>query len=390
MKTTSLIKIITFPLLILSLAIAILIFLQNIRTPWLHFSYQTESFLTGRLDVDPLSFDKHDYIIKDSKFYWHQGPFPSILLLPFQSFFGIELSQGITQLSLVIILCIILFKLAILKGFNFLDSFYLMTVFLLGSTIAGLIVDPKSWFFSQIVAVTLLILLILELENTRRWWLIGVLEAMLIATRFTSGFIIFALLFLIYKEKKLLNIFLFLLPVLTTLLLLVWFNYARFGNPLDTGYLTNDVGGYLSPLRDLGFFSIQHLPTNFYYYFLASVEPISSSIGVHLEFPFIKYNGWGLSLLLVAPFFLYSLKSLRQSSAYLKSLWAVVAITLFTLLIYFAPGWVQFGPRYTADFLPILYLLLLYGLKPKLTIFQITLITASCLFNIYLLSYSIF
>lgn len=392
----NLIDLISLSILTLVVIIAIFVFTSNFNTPWKHFSDQTQSFLKGRLDVDPLSFDKHDYVIQDGKYYWPQGPFPSVLLIPFQLFFGTKLNQGTAQLLLISILCISLFKLARLKKFNILDSLYLVIVFLLGSTLVGLIIDPKSWFFSQVTTVTTLSLLILELESSRRWWLIGVLESILIATRFTSGFIIFALIFLLYKEKrdlrrKLMNLFFLSLPIFVSGLLLVWFNYARFGNLFNNGYFTNDVGGYLSPLRDMGFFSLQHFPTNFHYYFLASVNPITSNIGVHLKFPFIKYNSWGLSLFLVAPFFLYSLRSLKKSSSYLRSLWIVVVITLFTLLIYYAPGWVQFGPRYTADFMPILYLLILNSLTPpKLTNFQKIVIVFSCLFNIYLLSSPIF
>ena len=389
-------KFINFSILVVVLVVAASIFLLNINTPWQHFSDQTQSFLQGRLDVNPLSFDKHDYVIKDGKYYWHQGPFPSVLLIPFQLLFGIKFNQGIAQLILIIVLSISLFKLARLKKFDILDSLYLVTVFLLGSTVIGLIVDPKSWFFSQVTAITTLTLLILELESSRRWWLIGILEAVLITTRFTSGLIIFALVFLFYKEKSLLerrliNLSLFLLPIFVSGFLLILFNYARFGNPLDNGYLTNDVGGYMNPLRDLGFFNLQHFPTNFYYYFLASVEPVTSNSSIHLKFPFIKYSGWGLSLLLVAPFFLYSLKSLQKSSAYLRSLWIVVVVTLFALLIYYAPGWVQFGPRYTADFMPILYLLTLYSLNPpNLSLIQKMIILISSLFNIYLLATPIF
>lgn len=396
MKAVKIGEIINLIILVATLILATNIYLSNINTPWSHFSDQAQSFLKGRLDVDPLYFDKHDYVVKDGKYYWHQGPLPSILLTPFQSLTKMKFSQGIAQLLLIIILSISLFKLARLKKFNILDSLYLVIAFLLGSPLVGLIVDPKSWFFSQVTAVTVLTILILELETKRRWWLIGILEAMLIATRFTSGFIIITLFCLLYKERnlmkiKLFNLFIFLLPIFMSIFLLGWFNYARFGNPLDNGYLSNDVGGYISPLRNLGFFNIAHLPTNFYYYFLASVEPVTSNISIHLRFPFIKYTSWGLSLFLVAPFFLYSIKSLKKSSPYLVSLWTVVILTLFTLLIYYAPGWVQFGPRYTADFMPIIYLLTLYSLNFKLTKFHKLLIITSSLFNVYLLitSYAI-
>ena len=371
---------------------AISIFFLNFDTPWKHFSDQTQTFLHGRLDANPLDFDKHDYVIKDGKYYWPEGPFPSVLLLPFQFLFGSNFQQGIMQLILIVILLLSLFKLARIKEFNFPDSLYLTAAFLMGSPVVGLIVDPKSWFFAQVVTVTTLTLLLLELETKRRLLLIGILEAALIATRPTSGFIILALVVLLYIKKeplqrKINRVIPFLIPLFISLVALMWFNYARFGNLVDNGYLKNDVGGFIDPLRSLGLFSLQHIPTNFYYYFLASVEPITSNISVHLKFPYIKYSEWGLSLLFVAPFFLYSVRSLKKTTGYLKSLWLVVVVTLFVQLSYYAPGWVQFGPRYTADFMPILYLLTLYALnRPKLTGFQKILITVSSLFNVYLLT----
>ena len=98
---------------------AISIFFLNFDTPWKHFSDQTQSFLHGRLDANPLDFDKHDYVIKDGKYYWPEGPFPSVLLLPFQFLFGSNFQQGIMQLILIVILLLSLFKLARIKEFNF-------------------------------------------------------------------------------------------------------------------------------------------------------------------------------------------------------------------------------------------------------------------------------
>lgn len=368
------------------------LFFGNLNTPWQHFSDQAQSFLQGRLDVDPNPYDKHDYVILNGKYFWPQSPFPSVILAPFQIIFGPEFKQGIMQLILIIILTFSIFKLAQLKKFNFKSCIYLTSIFLMGTPLAGLIVDPKSWFFAQVVATTLLTLLIAELETKKRLLLMGVLGAAILATRPTAALIIFALLFFIYKEritnqKKLFNFLSLLLPSFVSIFILMWFNYARFGNPLNNGYLNNDVGGFIEPLRNLGLFSLQHIPTNFYYYFLASLDPVFSNISIHLKFPFVKYNVWGLSLFLVAPFFLYSLKSLKKASVYLKSLWIVVGATLLLHLSYYAPGWYQFGPRYTADFMPIIFLLTLNALNPPaLTKNQRILILISTLFNIYLLT----
>lgn len=371
--------------------VAISFYINNINTPWQHFSDQANSFWQGKLDVSPNPFDKHDYVILANKYYWPQGPFPSVLLMPFQKIFGVRFHQGIMQLLLIGLLVILAYKLCRVRGFDRFNCFYLVAVFLIGSPIAGLLVDPKSWFFAQIVAVTFLSGLLLELETKRRWLIIGLLNAALIATRPTAGIIFFALIIIIFVHKqvawkKLINLILLFVPVFFSLSFLMWFNFQRFGNPLDNGYLTNDVGGFIEPMRRIGLFNLQHIPTNIYYYFIASVEPVTNGKqSVHLAFPFIKYNDWGTSLFLVAPFFIYSLKSFKGDSKYTKLLWGMVLITLFLHLTYYTPGWSQFGPRYTADFFPILFLLTLYGLDSKLSKIKKTIIILSCSLNLYLL-----
>lgn len=358
-KHITLIDYLIITILILLQFVSLLIFISNFETPWTHFSDQTKSFLSGKLNLTPLTFDQHNYVIKNGKYYWPEGPFPSIILIPLQVVIGPRFNQGLMQLILLIILSISLFKLARIKKYNILDSYFLVSVFLLGSPLVGIVIDPKSWFFAQIVSVTILTLLLLELETKRRWFVIGILEAALIATRPTSATIILSLLYLIFKKgtsrnNKLNNLLSLLTPVSVCVILLMVFNQLRFGNALDNGYATNDVGGYLAPIRDLGLFSINHIPSNIYYYFLSSVEAVQSNISMHLTFPFMKYSPWGLSVFLVAPFFLYTFKSLKSNCTYTKALWISVAVTQFILLVYFAPGWVQFGPRYTADYFPIL------------------------------------
>ena len=374
---------------------AVSIFLLDFNNPWQHFSNQAQSFIEGRLDLEPLDPDKMDYVFVNGKYYWPLGLFPSVLLTPFQFLFGSVFHQGSLQLILIILLSLILFRLARIRKFNTLSCFYLTAAFLLGSPVLGLILEPKSSFFAQVVAVTLLSALLLEWETLKRWWFMGILEGALIATRSTSGFIIFALLFLLFKDKtasdkKVVNLLNLLTPVFLSVIAIVWFNFARFGTLLDNGYFIANIVTLLRPLRDIGFFSIQHIPTNFYYYFLASFEAVSENFAP-IKFPFIKYSPWGLSFFLVAPFFLYSLKSLRINSLYIKSLWFVVILTLAVLLSYYAPGWVQFGPRYSADFMPVLYLLTLYGLTPpKLKTYQKVIIILSSLLNIYLILVGIF
>lgn len=359
--------------------IAFLFFIRNINTPYLQFADQANSFLNGRLDINP----SNDTVIKDGKYYWHQGPFPSIIIMPLKALNLVYRGQVYMQIIALTILTFLLYRLCRLKGFSLHSSFYLIFAFFISSVMIGIITTPSSWFYSQVIAVTLLTAILLELETKKRAWVLGILEGAIIATRPTAGLIAIAVILL--KIKKIKEILIFSLPILVTIIILLWFNFARFGNPFFNTYQTNEVGTTYEHLRNIGILSIEHIPSNFYYYFLSSVVPVTDNLK-HLIPPFFSYDPWGLSFFLVAPFFLYSLKTFGSRDKYLNLLWVMVGLTLLLLLIYFSPGYFQFGPRYTGDFLPILFLLVLYGLSPpNLKPQEKLIIIISGAFNLYLL-----
>ncbi len=369
--------------------LTIIIFKNNFHSPYQHFSMQADSFISGRLDIPEPS---HDFVLKDGKYFWPQGPFPSIVLVPFQFMFGNNFNQSTMQIFLIILIATLTFKLAQSKGFNNENSFYLTTAFMIGTPLVGLIVDPRSWFFAQIVTTALLMALIYLFMKYPKPLIMGLVSGLIIACRPTAALFLFAILYYLYKYpvgNKLKNLSLFLLPILAITLILGWFNYTRFGNAFDNGYGTNEVGGAIGPLREHGIFSISHIPSNVYYYFFKSIDPITNG-SPNLVFPYYIYSLWGLSLFLVAPFFIFIFKSIKNKDFFSKSLWVTSLITLIILLCYYAPGWFQFGPRYTMDFFPLLFLLLLISLKSKLTEFQKNFIVLSCLFNIYLLYFGTF
>ena len=354
------------------------------------FAQQAQSFINGRMDI-PKGVDTIDI---GDKHYWHQGPFPAIILIPFQLIFGPKFNQITMQPLVFIFLCSILYKLARLKKFNRESSIYLVTVFLLGTFMVGLISTPASWFYAQVIAVTLLAGFLLEFETKRRLLVLGILEALLIATRPSAACIGLLIPYLLLKEvyKKKLSLkkffrklFIFTIPILICLSLLMFFNYARVGKIFINTYALATLEPLLSKSRDLGIFSLQHIPSNIYYYFLASAQPVTKDL--NLEFPYITYHPAGVSLFLICPFFIYSLKTLRVKTKFTREYWGIIFLTLSLLLTFFAMGGYQtFGPRLAADFWPILYLLLLIGLKPPvLTSFQKGIIILSSIFNLYLL-----
>lgn len=350
------------------------------------FSIQAQSFINDRLDI-PFHAD---VVGVNGKYYWPQGPFPSLVLIPFQLVFGGQFDQSFMQPILVLILSAVLFKLAKKKGFNNIDSFFLTYAFLFASVVAGIITEPCYSFFAHVVTMTLLSIFLLEYENKRRLLILGTIGGTILATRPTAGIIIlpigFSLIFLNSTLKeKVLKLSYFLTPVFFSIILLLWFNYVRFQNFFNNGYFTNDVGDYLESLRRIGVFNFFHFTSNFYYYFLASVQPVIQ-YSTHLSFPYFTYNPVGLSFFIISPFFIYSLKTLKYMNTQIRIYWISIVITLLILLNYYNPGWVQFGPRFTSDFMPILFLLTIYSFNTKkLTGKERSLIILSSIINSYLL-----
>lgn len=375
--------------LILALAAvaATALFLRNFQSPNQQFTWQAISFAEGKLPIEAPSIV--DMAHRNGHWYWPEGPFPSVLLLPFVAFFNGGIEQGYLQAALVIIMIVLLYRYTRKNGFSPMSTVYLLTAYIFGSVLIGILTEPSSWYFSQTVAVFLLTILILEWESGRRYVLLGIITAMLLATRPTAalfgGYIVWYMLTRLKSRARTAALVSFLLPVGICIVLLGWFNVSRFGSVLDSGYLTNILTPDEAALRQMGIFSPFHIPRNLYWYFLAGFVPALSAAG-RLVFPFVRYNRWGLSVFLVMPFFLYTLRALPGRDPYVRALWIVCAITFGIILMFFNTGADQFGPRYIADFLPLLYILLLRAIPDKtLTEFQKTLIVLSTTLNMYLL-----
>jgi hypothetical protein len=354
------------------------------------FSEQAWSFLHGKTaiahTVDTVRFH--------NQYYWYSPPFPSFILLVGFVLSKQVFTEPVGQFYMLIPLVYFLYKLARSKRFGKVDSFYLTFVFLFGSVMINLITQPISWYFSQVVATTLLVVLLYEFETKRRYWVLGLCEGALIATRPTAGFIGVLLAWLLFKtflkrgitKQLIVDVFSFFLPICISILFLLWFNYVRFGSAFFDTYHYLDAGVVLRPVQQLGVFSLRHVPSSFYYFFLASYLPVTKGTA-HLVFPYITYSPFGLSFFLVCPFFVYAFRTLKRAAFFVRAYWLVILGTLGCLLCFFSMGGFQtYGPRYTADFLPILYVLLLTSFKkPRLNNVQKFLILLSSSLNVYLL-----
>lgn len=133
--------------------------------------------------------------------------------------------------------------------------------------------------------------------------------------------------------------------------LLLWYNVARFGNPWDFGYLTQNVARELTgDLRTYGQFHLHYVPHNLWAMLLAGPVWNASTREI---LPTID----GMSLLLTTPALIYLVDACRPS-VLAAGAWAALLVLLIPLLTYYNTGWWQFGYRFSLDFMtPVLILL---------------------------------
>lgn len=142
---------------------------------------------------------------------------------------------------------------------------------------------------------------------------------------------------------------LFAAPVVVLLALNLWLNYARFDDPFEVGYRYLQIRWH-ARIEKWGLFNYHYLGRNLAV-MLASLPWLSATA------PFIKVSGHGLALWVTTPQVLSPL-SPRRTSPLSTALYLSVAAVAVMDLCYQNSGWVQFGYRFSLDYMaPLLALI---------------------------------
>ncbi|MBI3443131.1 hypothetical protein HY008_00495 [Candidatus Woesebacteria bacterium] len=360
------------------------------------FTYLAKSFLQGKTYFLEEPGTWADTVFYKGHYYWPLGPFPAIVLMPFiylSDFFGTFFYQGYLQFFITIGVFLLCFKISRKFGYAKWDSLFLAFAFCFASVYQLIAFLTWSWYFVQAMTVFLVLLAIYEYLGKRRYWLMGILFAGVFMSRFTAGF---GILFFLLSKPNLKNSVAILTPVLISGFLLLGYNYVRFENPVDNGYMaTNNATLTESERFELlnrGLFKLKNIPTNFYYYFIKTLDPVLLPVesffgNTHiLRFPYVRVGYPGTSFFVVSSIFLYTFRTRWKERLVKLSLVPIVIILLF-LLSYYWSGWRQVGPRYMLDLLPFLYILLMFSFKKfKLTKIAKAIVLLSSLLDFYLFS----
>jgi len=335
-----------------------------------YFNHLADAFLQGRLYLAaPPS--THDLTFYQGQWYVPFPPLPALLLVPWVALMGVGTLNTVLFAALfgalnVTLIFLLLTGLAQRQWSQLgrVDNLWLTLLFGLGSVHWYMSTIGSVWFVAQICTVTFVALAVWFAIEQRSPWLVGLALGLAVAARPTVLFT-WPLLFGItatpgvsppstrswqtlvqWSVKS-------IIPLVLTLVGLLLYNQARFGNLFDFGYLTENVAEELRPnLQRYGQFHLHYVPKNLWAMWLAGPQ-------WDPEINFWKPDAQGMSLLLTTPPLLYLARA-RQRSWLVVGGWLAVFLLLIPLLLYYNTGWGQFGYRFSLDFMtPVMVLLAL-------------------------------
>ena len=345
-----------------------------------HYVYLANAFLHGHtaLERQPPDSEENDWTYHEGKWYVSFPPAPALLMLPFVAVWGLDFNDVIFTLLIGALNAAILYQLLpyVGKRLNYpiqisqAARIGLTITFAFGTVHWWLAVNGQVWFTAQIVATFFLLLALLETFSKSRSIWIAFFLGMAALARPPILFALPALIWLIRSTHTWKEISKGLIPLGIIGIGMGFYNYARFGNPIDLGYQYMRLEDILAAkLAQNGSFNFIYLKENFFQAFL-------NLPGIRIRFPFLVMDGWGMSIFLSTPILIYAFFAPWKEKLPKVLLLAAVLVAIPNLL-YYNTGYLQAGYRYALDFLPFLLILVLLGMRGKLTLLSGMLITLS-------------
>ena len=366
------------PLLIVGIVFAIYFICNSTPLQWYkHYVYQSQAFLEGRADLQGFPEYYQDLVSHEGKYYLASPPAPAVLLLPAVAIWGVDTDQiRISMFIGAINVALVWILLGRLK-INGIKRWLLTILFGFGTVHWEVATHGTTWFFAEIAAVLFLLLSLIEYSGRRRAFLIGILLGLAVLSRLPV--VLGAVFFLAMLSgeggfpKRPIK---FLAGLALPLIGLGVFNYLRFGNPIETGYLGHSYSSYFAAdIGKYGFWNPHYIAEHLYILFLMPPAYID-------HFPFLRPSPEGMSILITTPAVFYAIKAKFSDK---ENLWAAIAAVAILLpsLFWFSSGWVQFGYRYSLDFFPFLLLLISSGMGSRINKGIIALVALSVAVNLW-------
>jgi hypothetical protein len=353
-----------------------------------HYVHLAHAWLEGRLDLGGDPPGTNDWACFDTvsrgpcpagqyrfsgpdaeRYRWYVSfpPLPAILLLPVVAIFGLAtldalfwaLFAGAAPALLFIVLRFL--RESGRSGRSRRDDLLITTLFAVGSVYYFVAAQGTVWFAAHVVAAACVCLYLSCSFGARRPAVAGLALGLAFlsrpATLLLAPFFVLEAVTAAKKEPRapsdsasriLRTLGTFAVPLAAVAVFAMWHNAARFGDPFEFGHRFLQIR-WRSRIETWGLFSTHYLPRNLTVFFLSMPWLIQSS-------PFVRISRHGLALWFTSPNLLWSLWP-KKADTTVVALWAAVLPTALCTLLYQNTGWVQFGYRFSLDYLPLLFVL---------------------------------
>lgn len=373
-----------------------------------HYAHLAQSFLDGRLDQGGDPPGMNDWACYDrvehgacpngqfrlaagdpARYRWYVSfpPFPAVVLLPAVAAFGVNLPDrlffavlaGLGPSTLYVLLRRLRERGHSERGVA--EDLFLVFLFAFGSVFFFVAEQGTVWFAAHVVYVPLLCLFLTASIDAERPLVAGTLLGLMFMTRPTT--LLFGLFFAAEAIRvarregasvapdgagwlRRLGAFVagvelrgffrralpFAVPVLVTGALAMAMNRARFEDPFEFGHEYLQIV-WRTRIEKWGLFNYHYVGRNLSVA-LASLPWLSRTP------PHVVISGHGLAMWITTPHVLFALYP-KRTPPILTALTMPTLIVLFADLAYQNSGWLQFGYRFSLDYLPAIFAMLALG-----------------------------
>jgi hypothetical protein len=286
-------------------------------------------------------------------------PFPSVLMIPQVLIHGARANDVGTTVFLAALIPFAFLALmrrlreAGLSTRTTSDELWLAAFLTFGTVLFFSSVQGRVWFTAHVVGVLLAVLFLWATVEARHPLAAGLFLGCAVATRtpmlFMAPLFLWELRRVGWSWRRAIY---YGAPLAAVGVVLAAYNYARFHEFAEFGHSYLAVKQQLQ-MEHYGLFSPHYLGRNLAVAFTLLPE-------VTAQRPWISISGHGLALWLTSPALVVLLWP-REKNAWHRPLWLTVAAVAVWSLCYQNSGWVQFGYRFSLDYIVLLAVLLAIG-----------------------------